>query len=681
MSPYRITEKRFINPYNFVSIDEAVVRSEPQTGTLSGVITCELETLTPLFIPNTSRAEAFGENELRSYDFYSYQEVNGKTNGKDHRPILPGSSLRGAIRSAFEAVTNSCMVSCDDENTLYRRTSVPRKFFGIIEKDETTGERVLYKATKIERDEKLRGDHQTGEALDRGIYLRGEVGPKKKYDAIMCYKPGKDGRCKDEETRFSEDDRQWTNFLEVWRLYQNKQGAIKGVNENDDHYGYPGLLTADKIPVYYTYLDGKEFLYIAPAALTKEVFSRTIKELLILQGEHQPCDDGETLCPACNLFGMVGKTARASRLMFRDGTPNTNDESWKEWYEEARILPILANPKITATEFYMQEVKGAAYYNYDYSVQYARVGNGQGKPKNEAVRSHLRQPKLRGRKFYWHRPSVMPATGEPNAKMQVKVRPVKAGKRFQHEIAFDRLTKAELETLLWVLTFGEQNGTHAHKLGHAKPYGYGSVRIIRAKVTLRRLDEDLVLREESGDMYQAKQPADSLALAEYLKMTNFDEASEAVRYPRAKKENKDETIYDWFGINKEIQRGGMTPQFNYVLPKPLDDPLYLPEYESGMGSKWEKRRIVWEAPVRERQAVEHEAEAARQKQARAAARQVGQTIKYYDFVKIRAALENYETCHVSRCRLIRFSNDCKADPVLREKHHMLYEEVKARYKG
>jgi len=628
VSKYRITERRFIYPFNFVSIDEPVARSKvlPEDyGELSGKISCELKTLTPLFIPNTTKKGAFGnkndsapafvqavEEPTNSYDFFSYEDLTKRDDyfRNPARPIIPGSSLRGAIRSAYEAVVNGCLSSCDDENTLYRRTVVPRKHCGIIEKDPATQERVLYKASLSRRYVGADGagrTNKTGEAVDGGVYLRGEniwngksssLGKTTKInDAVMKYVyDSKEEKI--EVARFKEDGKEWENLVEVWRLYQHrgKGEKIRGVNQHDDpaktnyHGGYKGYLDADLVPVYYTRIIKGNALYMSPAAITKEVFSRTLKQMLKEQGDHAPCTDSKELCPACALFGMVGEESGvescASRLMFRDAVPIAPDgnTAWNDWYGTVRTLPILSSPKVTATELYQEEVLGAEYYNYDYSVKY--YDDGTYEP--EHVRTLLDKPNLRGRKFYWHRKSAKLDNTSAYASQRTRIRPVDSDRIFKFELYFDRLSEPELKSLLWVLTFGEdRNGPHAHKLGHGKPVGYGSVRITKADVTLIKLDDSLSLIEEKGE-YKPQPPAETEALREYLAITDFSKATDEVNYPS--------DALSWFKINKEIRLNrSFKPSYNYILPKALDEDRYLPEYEAGDGDIGGNRKGAIEA--------------------------------------------------------------------------------------
>ncbi len=90
-----------MNPYGFVRLGpaaqrEAAIRHDRFNG-LSGRLYCQLTALTHLFIPKTQET-ARGQHQkldlLRT---------------ADGRPLLPGSSLKGVIRSVAEAISGSCL--------------------------------------------------------------------------------------------------------------------------------------------------------------------------------------------------------------------------------------------------------------------------------------------------------------------------------------------------------------------------------------------------------------------------------------------------------------------------------------------------------------------------------------------------------------------------------------------
>jgi len=98
----------FHNPYNFIP---SLPRDEKDaelgdkipvghdcyyTHYWSGKIVCKLTTITPLLIPDAAKAKTDG-NEHKTYPL---RMVDGK-------PYLPPTSLKGMLRNAYEAVTNS----------------------------------------------------------------------------------------------------------------------------------------------------------------------------------------------------------------------------------------------------------------------------------------------------------------------------------------------------------------------------------------------------------------------------------------------------------------------------------------------------------------------------------------------------------------------------------------------
>ena len=100
----------FINPYNFVSTTQKVKRDTVEKGDLTGYITCTLRVEDMLAIPDIAQ-----NPNSQSFDFFP---AVGK-------PLIPGSELRGCIRSAYEAITESCFSVVNSE-VLSARESKPK---------------------------------------------------------------------------------------------------------------------------------------------------------------------------------------------------------------------------------------------------------------------------------------------------------------------------------------------------------------------------------------------------------------------------------------------------------------------------------------------------------------------------------------------------------------------------
>lgn len=88
-----------INPYNFVRADKQMLRREPaghdRLRGLSGSISCRLQVVTPIFTPTFALRSAGAPADLRFFRI-------------DNNPALPGSSLKGMLRSLAEAICNGC---------------------------------------------------------------------------------------------------------------------------------------------------------------------------------------------------------------------------------------------------------------------------------------------------------------------------------------------------------------------------------------------------------------------------------------------------------------------------------------------------------------------------------------------------------------------------------------------
>jgi CRISPR-associated protein (TIGR03986 family) len=618
---------RFVNPYNFITLGEKCNKSEKrELGRLTGVLTCTLVTKTPLFIPNTTNEHAFPDKDRiiadaynkcnnkskakpddpKSYDFYSYDDITGEDRDKTYSsPVIPGSSIRGAIRNAYEAVTNSCLSTIDEELPIHKRSSFPYMKSGVIR------DGVLYKAEKalfrpkhaegfsrphnnfpeqaFDRDSLLpwskvkvslsdkkyitsRGHNTNLRAIIsiglptdtiEGYYLRSErfgTSNRKHFDAVMI---------PDWNASVKELDKDDTKRLSILlSLYSDTDSM---------HKPYKDFINANPMPVYYEKVG--ETLYISPACISNEVLARTIGGILEKQGNYAPCKNKTSLCEACHLFGMVKKdVAIASRLSFRDAEPVENAPNAEEWYDKPQTLAILGEPHITATEFYMNDPgKEWDLFNYDYANK---------NRSRTAIPDN--QVRLRGRKFYWHSKRTQQANIEKdNPKQLWTVRPVKAGKTFVFDIAFERLTSTELAKLIWTLEIGGHD-THAHKLGHGKPIGYGSVqiRVDKEKSVIWEMDSDLIIiGKPLKDSFSesAGIDTDNIWVDEFIKITNFDNCPDNVQYPQAMSITAKETetnVFSWFGINKEIaeEHSATKPRIANVLPKISDNDISLPNY-------------------------------------------------------------------------------------------------------
>lgn len=120
--------KGFVNPYNFIGFPKEKAKAYTDEDVHTGVIEYSITTKTPLFIPNSSSETAFCESdevaEHKSYDFFSYTELDGKKRYEKeyHIPVIPGSEMRGVVRNAYETLTDSCMGLLNEEEYPIKRS-------------------------------------------------------------------------------------------------------------------------------------------------------------------------------------------------------------------------------------------------------------------------------------------------------------------------------------------------------------------------------------------------------------------------------------------------------------------------------------------------------------------------------------------------------------------------------
>ena len=544
-----IPENAFINPYTFIPFGA----KEPNRLKLKealegeklydGYLECDLEIKSSTFIPNTSKKFAYLDNEKEHYfyDFFSYDDLSKCVDNKVPKnppkyPRIPGSEIRGMIRNVYEQLTNSCLSVIDEENLPYKRTSKVKKpallditghklyegeryriGYGKLPKDKSGIDKLWFKSGELNKVIELYTEEKCS-GLKCGYLHLGEKFPKKHYESIIV----------------------------------NKGNVIKKLSAEDivrfeavlDRY--EGYKNYKMLPVFYSIVDGN--IYLSPAMITKEVFANTISDILRdNHKKHEPCsgDDG-CFCPACRLFGMVGKgkskKAIASRLRFTDTDVFENYQ-----FDIPRVPEILGTPHYSATEFYLSKPGNVDSWNYDYC--------------STGKEDKLYKVKLNGRKVYWKGKDKLELASTTNdirkgdnLKMRQAIRALKSGKA-AFRIYFENITKEELGNLIFCINLSDGA---VNRIGKGKPFGMGAVKTEVKDVKLvsyEMKDEEVVSRLDpvNKDEFRYDESFESNAknILEYLEPLKDDEA-EIVDYPKALNSDK---IFDWFvnnrgGINK-----------------------------------------------------------------------------------------------------------------------------------
>ncbi len=123
----------FINPYTFIPVNDGKKQEYSSffmDSLLSGKITCTLRTKTQIAVCDDT-------DEPRKKEFF---KIDGET------PVIPGSELRGVIRSIYEALTDSCLSSVNAEDDDYFSSRMNKTKPGLLVREN--GQYFLYEARR-----------------------------------------------------------------------------------------------------------------------------------------------------------------------------------------------------------------------------------------------------------------------------------------------------------------------------------------------------------------------------------------------------------------------------------------------------------------------------------------------------------------------------------------------------
>lgn len=603
---YERGQTTFVNPYHFVRLDPArdsrMKDSEEQKEqSLSGVLHCSFETMTPLAVPDTEKAVPdtgkkdeclIGGDSGKIHYRYPFYSIN-----KNKRPIVPGSSVRGMLRSVYESLTDSCFVTIPDEEQITARTGSSDAFDPAILRREAGNKWVLHEATRYrvpikekdrkgkfraDKDEKgryIQYNHEkfrSGEKVDiepgtaggkkivtsmkhtkNGncyVYV-GENGPRKRYESV--FEMGNSLKVPEDEIK------ELMNRLEnTLKMYQNE--SINRCLKGERHTGYAHYAEEKKrgvICVWHKETNGKHYLSLA--SVGRKIYQNTVNDMI---GKHRnSCHDREDMCPACRLFGMAKGDSFGSKVRITDAVAENKDTPKKEV-----VLKELGSPR-------------TGYYPF-----YTSTGQEFDRP----------DVTIAGRKFYWHIPEVNEHpeiyTSEGNKKTirNATMELISQGATFRFDVYYDGVTPEQLQELKWVLTLPDEDKSLMHKLGHGKPLGLGSIKISIDSEYRRSFDGEGYhvqgVEEESESSAEIPPRFDKDTVEQLQILMDYDAMKgKKVTYPyievpddvRNLGRENDFASHKWFTLNKEsidkedIDKEGMDKEgidnTKYKTEKPL----------------------------------------------------------------------------------------------------------------
>lgn len=544
-------EHKFINPYNFIPLGNLCQRTSYQDERkYSGYIECELKTLTPLIMIDSSKGVKDEDNHMIYSEVFMLKD----------KPVIPASELRGMIRNKFEILTNSCLVSSQKELAFFGRHEGNMRNPGILDFSDPDNIK-LYKCNKYEVEEcdkKYFNNYRTGD------FICFDIRKEKNRNVFDKLGGSHEGYVKIGET-FNKKNAihifELTNEIETAKNeidFKNMYDEIcERYHDNFERYctkekNHNSQTNKDYRPIWYEKIGNYIYFSLGQngQAKSKKIFKDLVDPSFL------PCKDKNNLCEACSLFGTVQNDfAVSSKVRFEDAYLKTNTTSFYAT-DKPIILDELATPKYYNALFYMRLYDQIGlindYVDLSWNVDFKSKFSMN---KNKTFLLEEGDIEIRGRKQYWHhKPDINKKVEK--TKRNISVRPLKDNLVFTFKIYFDDITKSQLEHLNMAICL-ENDSNYAHKLGLGKPLGYGSVKIKTNKIIYKEVvyadDEFQYILKEYKPQYKTIKDTflglDEEQFYAIIHMFNTDFIKDnIVDYPRNIPNGK---IYEWFQENKK----------------------------------------------------------------------------------------------------------------------------------
>ena len=549
------SDEGFVNPYNFVPVGKdkkSYVQSENEK-LHTGVLECRLITKTPLVIPDVMTEKVSDRiPEHKQYDFFRY----------DEKFVIPGSSIRGVLRSAYETATDSCFSTTKEEQIVTMRDESVYKP-GMLIRDKE-GKWDLYKAERqalFVRDYK-KNDYEKEPnnckkvtiselkklGFGRRLYVPKKNGGRRVKEYITqedyskmppaAQREYKEGYLfigerfikKRNESIFTLDSNEAikkdVNIEVLDIIYDTYNNAAINKQKKGEFYkGYKEARDNGYIPAWYT--EEKGNIKLSLASIGRKAYDNRMGNIV---GAKRPCRNRKDMCKACQLFGMVGNEESAgSKVRITDAICVS-----KNPMSEYKTLGELSTPRISYLLFY---TNGASYDD----------------PSCE----------IKGRKYYWHdmrKSDLSKIVSVNKGKMNATYEALDSNNVFEFRVYYDGISKKQLDELIWSLTLSEnkENSEYCHKIGHGKPFGLGSVKIVIDKQIERNIMKGQYALDECADIEEVKTiDGDKDIIESLLKIANINSMKGLdVRYPYVDYNSADEpkandiAAHRWFSQNK-----------------------------------------------------------------------------------------------------------------------------------
>lgn len=465
-------------PYNFVPLNKLVIEAEIPPNQdcyypdprITGHIDCALETLTPLYVRDTLTQQELKQKEQIEKAGKRYNNPEFFSPGKRLR--IPGSSLRGMIRTLVEIATWSKFQFFEDKGLYYRgladKSNLRNEYQKNMSSFDKNAKKSIYKMSagylKNIRFQYyiIPAESKNGKQFEQILTAKAKTileGKGLNYSDFSAFKldngehlviSGGMNNKKHDWIIFKKINSESSKILISDIDIENYEGDI---NRTDKANLLNKLKSfPDGIPCFYIQWKdeiGNNHVSFGHTGMFRLAYTKSI-------GEHIPENlKNEKIIDLTEaIFGKVtekNKQFFSSRVFFEDAVLINQNEN--PILEEA-IPETLSSPKPTTFQHYLEQesnnIKNLKNYNSN-------------------------NTKIRGNKLYWHKSGAQWKNhNEFNENIDTKIKPVKPNTNFIFRIRYENLSQIELGALLFVLKLPDRC---AHKLGMGKPLGLGSVKI------------------------------------------------------------------------------------------------------------------------------------------------------------------------------------------------------------
>jgi len=523
-------------PYNFVPLPDKVLlagelpaQNTYHTDRHTGWLDCVLTTSSPLYVRCGVLPSQFDQVEAKDLADFFY------TNPATLEPVIPGSSLRGMLRTLVEIVSYSKVQPVTDEP------------------------KVTFRAVAASRQDPLASPYQDalgkyGRNVKAGyLEQRGDqwfVRPARQPAGLGL--PGRDSYLKVKERSIQDDDipglikfnqpRYRPQYHDVSfdaEARQDRSGRsyihVVRIGPRDAGYSHQGVLVCSGNMLetasagiqsprrnHALVLDADGKAEATP--INKQAVKDYLDSLTDFQREppfdnRYGClvdgrpifyveDDGQVImfghCPNFRVPArLVGQERAATPLDFvpealRDSSETDLAEAMFGYVEpdEKAGRPVVCAGRVFISDATLEPGQEAIWFADEpitpkilaspkpTTFQHYLV---QTRPNDRGRLHHYASPTpgdtvIRGHKLYWHKGDVSQdqiAEMEkvaPNDTQHTEIKPIRSGVSFSFRIHFENLTDVELGALLWLLEMAAHDN-YRLKLGMGKPLGLGAVKV------------------------------------------------------------------------------------------------------------------------------------------------------------------------------------------------------------